>query len=129
CRSRLYRDVRPPRSFPTRRSSDLHHRIVSEGNAVDHHLEAVIFGRIVARRHHHSAVGIRQMEGGEIQYRRWHNTDVDDMTAGPQDAIDHRLTQRFAVQSAIPRHEDTGLALIQYFAAERGTDVFCQLQG
>ena len=54
--------------------------------AVDHHLEAVVVGRIVAARHHHAATGAEMLRG-EIRHRRRDHADVDHVDAGGADAV------------------------------------------
>ena len=55
--------------------------VARQRRVVDHHLEAVVVGRVVAAGDHHAAAGAEVL-GGEVRHRRGDHAEVDHVRAG-----------------------------------------------
>ena len=98
---------------------------VADGGAEEwllaqHHLEAVLVGRVVAARYHHRAVGAER-HGGVIQHRRRAAADPGHGRAARHQTADQCLLQLRAGQPPVIGHHDLG--------ARRGACARCASRG
>ena len=126
-------------------AADLLDRRAVERLPADHHLEAVVVGRVVAARHHHRAVRLLVI-GGEIQHRRRAEPDAHHLEpAGAQPG--HQLPLEFRgmqaaviadghARAAAAHHDGTeaaadgeGILRLQRFAHDAADVVFAQDRG
>ena len=89
-----------------------------ERSAIQHELEAVVVGRIVAAGDRDARAGIHQPRG-EIQHGRGRHADVDHMQAGGAQAGLQRGRQLHAAQPAVARHHHRARAQLQRLHARR----------
>jgi hypothetical protein len=74
--------------------------VAVERLAAEHHLEAVVIGRVMAAGHRHAGVAA-ELVRGEVGERRGHAADVDDVDAGGADAVGERAGERRAGQATV----------------------------
>ena len=93
-----------------------------ERDAADHHLEAVVFGRIV-RAGHGDARAVAEVDGGEVENGRRHHTNVDDVHACGSDALHQGAREPLARQAAVAADAERGPAGLVRHRAEHPADL------
>ena len=81
--------------------------VARERRAGDHHLDAVVLGRVVAPRDHGGAAAAEMMRG-EIGYGRRRHSQVDHVGARAGDSICQCARQFLARKASVPRHGKRG---------------------
>ena len=96
-------------------------RVAVQRRAGQHHLQAVVLGRVVAAGDLHAGAGI-QVHRGEVQHRRRHHADIDDVRAGRGDARDQRVAQQGAGQPTVAADTDRRQLPVDRLGAKRRAD-------
>ncbi len=97
-------------------------RVERQRRAADHHLQAVVVGRVVAAGDRDAGVAA-EFVGGEVGDRGRHAADVDGVHAGGADAVHQRAGQFGAGQAAVAADGDRFLALLDGQRAEGVADL------
>ena len=96
--------------------------VAVERLARDHHLQAVVFGRIMAACDRHTRTGA-ELVGGVVDDRRGHHPDVDRIETRPVDALGQGGDQRRPGEPAVAADHDRLHPLLAGGQAERRTDL------
>ena len=96
--------------------------VLGQWLAAQHHLQAVVVGRIVAAGDHDAGAGFSRL-GRKVQHRRWHHADVDDFHAALGQALVQRLMQGRPRMTSIPARHRPIVACGQCFGAERASNL------
>ena len=91
--------------------------VAEEGAAAEHHLEAVIVGRIVAAGDHDAAVDV-ELGLGIIEHRRRPEPDPDDVGAARGQASDQRRLEPRRAFPPVAADRDAGAAAAPHQGAE-----------
>ena len=89
--------------------------------AAQHHLQAVVLGRVVAAGDLHARLRA-QVVGGEVQHRRGHHANVDHGGPGGADAFIQRIAQARPGQPAVATDRDPRHAARYRLRAEGSAD-------
>ena len=90
-----------------------------EGPAVQHHLDAVPIGRIVAAGDHQAGIGVH-FKHAEIQHRRGAKADIDHIAAGRHQPARNGVGQAAAAHAAIAAQADARISGAAASAAQHG---------
>ena len=94
-----------------------------QGRAADHHLQAVVFRRIVRAGNHDAGARFQGM-GGVVDQRRRHAADVDGPHSTSAQTAQQRRAQRACARAAVAAHHHLPLPGVQRFGGEGAADLF-----
>ncbi len=108
-------------ALPGNALAQIRYPLAAQRLAVDHDLEAVVIGRVVAAGHHDTAHRVQVM-AGEIEHRRWHRTRIDHIDAAGEHSLNQVFAQQRAAFPCISCDHHRGHAAIECFRCDGLSD-------